>query len=283
MKNILLPTDFSENSWNAIKYAIQLFEDEMCTFHLFNAYTPVVYDLTYVLMRSPAQFGLRDPIRHASKESLNELKLQVLQEFGTNPNHEFETIARFETLVIGVKELIDERHIDLVIMGTKGATGAKEILFGSNTVQIFREIKCPIIAIPSDFEYVSPQNILFPTDLEVEFNAAQLQILKEIAVLQQAKVKAMHVSTGYNLTDGQEQNKVRLKSIFKPVGYEFHDFENMEIGQAIDKFQEAHTVDMLAMINNKHSFFENVFFKNTINQIGFHLSIPFLVIPSKQL
>ena len=283
MKNILLPTDFSENSWNAIKYAIQLFEDELCTFHLFNAYTPVVYDLTYVLMKSPAQFGLRDPIRNASKENLQELKSQILDEFGTNSNHEFETIARFETLVIGVKELIDERHIDLVIMGTKGATGAKEILFGSNTVQIFREIKCPIIAIPSNFVYVKPQNILFPKDLEVEFNATQLHILKEIAVLQRATVNAMHVSTGYDLTDGQERNKVMLDSIFKRVGYEFHDFENMEIALAIDKFQEMHTVNLLAMINNKRSFFENVFFKNTINQIGFHLSIPFLVMPSNPL
>ncbi|MEO5790216.1 MAG: universal stress protein [Gelidibacter sp.] len=46
MKNILLPTDFSNNSWNALRYAIKLFENDHCTFHLFTAYTPVVYDLT---------------------------------------------------------------------------------------------------------------------------------------------------------------------------------------------------------------------------------------------
>lgn len=283
MKNILLPTDFSKNSFNAIKYAIQLYKDELCTFHLFNAYTPIVYDLSYVLLGSPEQFGLRDPIRNASKESLNELKSQISEAFGGNPNHKFETIARFETLIIGVKELIDERHIDLIVMGTKGATGAKEILFGSNTVQIFREVKCPIIAIPSNFEYVTPQNILLPTDLGVEFSELQLHIIKDIAVLHQAKVNVMHVSTGYDLTDEQERNKQMLDSIFMRVGYEFHDFETMEIALAIDKFQEMQNVNLLAMINNKHSFFENIFFKNTINQIGFHLNIPFLVIPSYQL
>lgn len=282
MKNILLPTDFSENSWNAIRYAIQLFENDQCTFHLFNAYTPVVYDLTYVLLASPAQFGLRDPIRDASKASLRELQKRILDEFGTNSNHKYETIARFETLITGIKELIDERHIDLVVMGTKGATGAKKILFGSNTVQVFREIKCPIIAIPSGFDNVVPQEILFPTDLEVNFNDQQLHILKGISVLYNSKINAMHVRTGHGLSEIQEHNKLMLHTLFKNINFEFHDFDDMDIPEAINKFQDEHTVNMLVMINNKQSFFENLFFKDTINQIGFYLNIPFLVIPSKQ-
>ena len=282
MKNILLPTDFSENSWNAIKYAIQLFEKDQCTFHVFNAYTPVVYDLTYMLLASPAQFGLRDPIREASREHLSELETRISDEFGVNPNHTFETIARFETLISGIKELIEERHIDLVVMGTKGATGAKKILFGSNTVQVFSGIKHPIIAIPSNFDYVAPQEILFPTDLEVTFNEEQLHMLKEITVLHHSKINAMHVRTGHGLSAIQENNKLMLQTLFGKMNFEFHDFDDMNIPVAINEFQDAHTVNMLAMINNKQSFFENLFFKDTINQIGFYLNIPFLVIPSKQ-
>lgn len=282
MKNILLPTDFSENSWNAIGYAIQLYEKDQCTFHVFNAYTPVVYDLTYVLLASPAQFGLRDPIRDDSKASLSELRKRIFDEFGTNPNHKFETIARFDTLVSGIKELIEEQHIDIVMMGTKGATGAKKILFGSNTVQVFREIKCPIIAIPSNFEYVAPQEILFPTDLHVSFSETQLHVLKEIAVLHQSTLNAMHVNTGHRLNDAQNQNKEMLQTIFENRNYVFHDVDDMDIPEAINKFQAENPMTMLVMINNKQSFFENLFFKDTINQIGFYLDIPFLVIPSIQ-
>lgn len=281
MKNILLPTDFSDNSLNAIRYAVQLFKNEPCTFHLFNAYTPVVYDLTYVLL-SPAQFGMRDPIRAASQEGLDTLTENILQEFGTNPNHKFETIARFETLIAGIKELIVERHIDLVVMGTKGATGAKKILFGSNTVQVFREIKFPVLAIPANYEYVNPLQILFPTDLGVEFTKEQLQVLREIAKLHTSKINAVHVNSGHGLTEEQARNKALLPNFFKRQSYEFHDVEDMEIPTAINKFQEEHVIDLLVMINNKQSFFENIFFKDTINQIGFYLNIPFLVIPSKQ-
>lgn len=281
MKNILLPTDFSENSWNAIQYAIQLYKDEECTFHLFNAYTPIIYHVEYVLI-NPAQFGLGDAIRDAAQESLSKLRARISKTFKENPNHQFETIARFNALIPGIKELIEERHIDLIVMGTQGATGTKEVLFGSNTVQVFRNIKCPIIAVPSDFEFESPQEILFPTDLEVEYQRTQLDILADIAKFHHSRINAMHVSTGYDLTEAQEDHKLQLEDMFKSSAFLFHDFESMEIADAINNFQVKHKINMLAMINNKHSFFENLFFKNTINQIGFHLNIPFLVIPSER-
>ncbi len=280
MKHILLPTDFSDNSWNAIKYAVQLYKDEKCTLHLFNAYIPIIYHVEYVLIY-PAQFGMGDGMREASLESLNKLVNRISKEFGDNPNHKFETIARFDALISGVKELIDELQIDLVIMGTKGATGAQEILFGSNTVQMFKEVKCPILAIPSDFDYESPLEILFPTDLEVDYKKLPITLLNELADLHNPRINVMHVSTGCDLTESQEKNKLELESIFKSTSYLFHDIEMMDIKEAINKFQIKAKINLLVMINNKHSFFENLFFKSTIHQIGFHLNIPFLVIPLK--
>lgn len=44
MKRILLPTDFSENSWNAIQYAMELYKEDVCTFYLLNAYTPMLIE-----------------------------------------------------------------------------------------------------------------------------------------------------------------------------------------------------------------------------------------------
>lgn len=277
MKNILLPTDFSENSWNAIKYAIQLYKNETCTFHLFNAYTPIIYHVEYVLV-NPAQFGLGDAVRDASLVSLDKLVQRIDKKFGDNPKHKFETIARFDALISGVKELIQERDIDLIVMGTQGATGAKEVLFGSNTVQVFKNVKCPILAIPSNFEYESPLEILFPTDLEVDYKMTQINLLKQIAESHHSRVNVMHVSTGYDLTDLQQKNKLELESMFKSAAYLFHDVEVMDIDEAINIFQNKAKINLLVMINNKHSFFENLFFKSTISQIGFHLSVPFLII-----
>lgn len=281
MKHILLPTDFSDNSWNAIKYAIKLFKEETCIFHVLNTYTPIIYNVEYVL-GYPAQFGLGDVIRTNSQGNLKELVARIAKEFPNNPKHKFETLARFDTLISGIKEFMVKHTTHVIVMGTKGATGAKEILFGSNTVHVFKEITCPIIAIPSGFEYENPHEVLFPTDLEVDYKETQLSLLKEIADSHHSRINVMHVSTGYDLTAAQISNKLELESLFKNLSFLFHELKSIDIRDAINQFQIKAKINLLVMINNKHSFFENLFFQSKLNQIGFHLNIPFLVLPSNQ-
>jgi len=279
MKHILLPTDFSQNSWNAIKYAIELFKDEACTFYLLNTYTPVIYHVEYVL-GYPAQFGLGDAIRNTAQENLKTMVTKISNTFEENPKHKFQTMARFDTFISGLKDFLETHTIDMIVMGTKGATGAQEILFGSNTVHAINGLKCPILAIPAKFTYESPHEILFPTDLELAYNNSQLRILKDIADSHHSRVNAMHISEGYDLTEDQKKNKTDLELMFKNTAYLFHNIKSRNISEAINDFQIKHKINLLAMINNKHNFFENLFFKNTINQIGFHLKVPFLVIPA---
>lgn len=280
MKQVLLPTDFSENSWNAIIYAIQLFKNEECTFHLLNTYTPAVYHLEYAIGH-PELFGLVDAVRNTSRSNLYSIVSKISSEVTKNKKHTFQTHAKFDTLLSGVRKSIETLDIDIIVMGTKGATGAKEVLFGSNTVHIFKEIKCPVLAIPSSFAYEAPHEILFPTDLDAIYKHSNLKILEEIVLSNNARLNTMHVSTGYDLTEKQERNKNKLESMFKHSAFLFHEIKTMDITHAINEFQVKHKINLLVMINNKHSFFENLFFKNTINQIGFHLNVPFLVIPSK--
>lgn len=281
MRHILLPTDFSDNSWNAIKYAIKLFKDQACVFVLLNTYTPVIYNVEYVL-GYPAQFGLGDVMRDTSQENLKELVAKITEEFPDNSKHKFETLSRFDTLISGIKEFMNKHTTHVIVMGTKGATGAKEILFGSNTVHVFKEIKCPVLAIPSNFEFENPHEILFPTDLEVSYRDTQLNLLKEIAISHNSRVNAMHVSTGYEFTEAKTNNKLELESIFKNISFLFHEIKSMDVTEAINEFQIKSKINLLVMINNKHSFFENLFFQSKLKQIGFHLTIPFLVIPSDQ-
>ena len=280
MKHILLPTDFSDNSWNAIIYAIKLFKNEDCTFHLLNTYTPAIYRLDYVI-GYPEQFGLVDAVRNTSRRNLYDMVSRISSEFPKNGKHNFRTHAKFDTMVSGVRESVDNLNIDLIVMGTKGATGAKEVLFGSNTVHVFKNIKCPILAIPSGFEYEKPLEILFPTDLNVDYNRFQIDILKHIVITNTSRVNALHVSEGRDLSSKQKNNQFALEAQFKEGSYLFHHFKSMNVTTAIDTFQLKSKINLLAMINNKHSFFENLFFKSTVNQIGFNLPVPFLVIPSK--
>ncbi len=279
MKRVLIPTDFSENAWNALKYAVHLFKDAACKFYLLNTYTPVIYHLDYVDI-NPAQFMLEDPVRENSEMCLKELKSKIQNEI-KNPEHEFECKAAFNTLIHEIKDSVSDLNIDLIVMGTKGATGAREILFGSNTVHVFKGVSCPVLAVPESFEFEKPMALLFPTDYMVEFTREQIQPILDIAKLHHSQINIMHVFYGEELTEVQERNKETLTSYFEGLSLQVHDVSNKIIGEAISDFQIRFPITMLVMANNKHSFFENLFFRSRINQIGFHLNIPFLVVPTK--
>ena len=278
MKKILLPTDFSKNSLNAIRYAVQLFKNEKCVFYIMNTYTPTIYFVEFLPL-SP-ESGMSDVVRVNLLKDLDEIRDKLIAEFH-NPNHTFETIAEFNTLVLEIEQIVKERSIDYIVMGTKGATGAKEILFGSNTVHVLKNAKCPVLAIPSEFDFETPHEILFPSDFGIDFVDKHVKPILNIAEAHNSRVNILNVSTGYELTSKQENNKKKLESYFKGTAHVFHSFSYQEVSEAINKFQLKTRVNLLVMINNKHSFFENLFFKSTINQIGFHLNLPFLVIPSK--
>lgn len=277
MKKILLPTDFSENSYNAIQYAVQLFADEECTFYLLNTYTPVLYDNEY-LVYSATQPTLTEIYKKNSVNGLNRVLRKVKKHF-SNEKHEFKKISSFNLLNDEIKKIVKEKEIDLIVMGTKGATGADEILFGTHTVHAMKKSACPLLAIPSHYEFKSPKEILFPTDYE-EGVDDQLGLLQEIVKHHRASIHFLHVYFGPSLNPSQEKSKKDLGKIFKNNGHHFYSIAEKSLTRAIYDFQEENPVDLLVMMNNKHSFFENLLFRPVISDIGFHVKVPFLVIPS---
>lgn len=277
---ILLPVDFSDNSWNAIKYALQLFRNEECTFYILNVYTPIIYNMEY-MMSSSNIYDLEEITRKRSINGLDEIKERILNE-NNNTRHSLETISSFNSLTSEINELVREKEISLIVMGTKGATGANQILFGSNTIHALKNATCPFLAIPDNFEFEKMTSILFTTDYEISYDASQINTILEIVNTDNAILNVLNVSYGYELSENQENCKSILESYLNKVNTIYHSVPDKDLQEAINDFQLENKIDMLIMINNKHSFFENVFFKSIIKQIGFHLNVPFLVLPTKK-
>jgi nucleotide-binding universal stress UspA family protein len=176
--------------------------------------------------------------------------------------------------------MVEKEGADLVVMGTQGATGAKEILFGTHTVHVIKQVHCPVIVVPSGFEYETPKEILFPTDYEVAYGKLQLQVLLEIAKLHSSSVEVIHISAGYELSDVQEKNRKKLGKLLGKTSYLFHDLPSQEIITAINTFQQKTQVNFLVMVRNKHTFLERLFIEPVVKKIAFHVTIPFMVIPA---
>lgn len=274
MVRILLPTDFSDNSFQAIQYALKLYKEAECTFFLLHTYTPAVYQTEY-LLGSPGQIGLGDVLQESSMSQLEELKMKLDNK---NPKHHFIVHSAFNTLVGEISDMIDAENIDLIVMGTQGATGLQEILLGTNTVHVIKQAKCPVIAVPPNFEYEAPKEILFPTDYEISYDKERMEPLLALVQKYNSRINVLHVRASYELNPLQEKNKAQLEGLLKDTAL-FHEVPDSEIITAINQFQGKNRTNLLVMMQNKHSFIERMFLEPVIKKIGFHITIPFMVFP----
>lgn len=274
MTNILLPTDFSANALSAIDYTLKLYQHETCTFYLLNS--------TNVKASRISSFSnklLTTMIDNAKKDVLK-LKEQV-ESTNANSKHHFEVIVSLESLDDAIETCVQKYIIDLVAMGTKGATGAKEVLFGSNTTKIFKKVKsCPILAIPIDYEFTAPRQIAFPSDFNRYCDAKELHYLKKLAGLYDSKIRIIHINEKELLNENQENNLTILKEYLRNHKHSFHLIPSYASKEtSIHDFIEELGIDMLAMVNYSHSFIDSILREPVIKKIAFHLKVPFLVIP----
>jgi nucleotide-binding universal stress UspA family protein len=281
MKRILLPTDFSENAYNAISYAVQLYKDIKCKFYILHTYTPVSISAGR-MVDNYSSFDLQDITKETAERKLKGIEDRLKTEFN-NANHTFITMVSFNTLTSEMVEVVKKKEIEFVIMGTKGATGAKEIFIGSNTMQTIKNLKCPVIAIPSGFKYEKPSEILFPTDYKIHKANKYLSLIKELCENNNnnSKLHILNVSQDISLKEKQEQTETFLDDFFKETTHLFHNTENQDLVKAIITFKKTYKINFLIMVHNEHNLFENLFFKPVVNQMVYHTNIPFLVIPSE--
>ena len=278
MKRILLPTDFSENAYNAIAYALQLYKNETCEFYLLHTYTPAFVSAGSMI-DSYSALTLQKVAQENAEKKLNSLKEKLDDNFN-NSKHSFTTVASFNMLISEMKRITEENAIDLVIMGTQGATGAKEIFLGTHTMYSIKKMKIPVLAVPANFGYEEPKEILFPTDYKVQKDNRYLDLIKEICETHISRLHILNAYYGTPLSDEQEGTKEFLDVFFGTNAHLFHIAEGTDVLGAVEKFQIKNKINFMVMVHNKHSFLENILFKPVINQVVYHTNVPFLVIPS---
>ncbi|WP_422081832.1 universal stress protein [Ulvibacterium sp.] len=276
MKRIVLPTDFSENSYNAIDYALNLFKEEECSFYLLHVFSPSIYYEEREFY-DDRKMPLDDTNQIDSLRQLNGLHERILKKF-ENPKHIFVPHSTLGFLVDEIRALIKKEKIDLVVMGTKGATGAKEVLLGTNTVDVIKKVERPVIAVPSTYPFSAPKNILFPTDYEIDYQKTQLSELLNIAQRYTSAVHILHIGASSGLNGQQLTNKAKLQQIANGNSL-FYELPNDDTIEGIYTFQAKNPMDFLIMIQNKHTFLERLFVKSIVRKIGFAITIPFMVIP----
>lgn len=279
MKRILFPTDFSDASNKAFIYALKLadaFKAEVITLH--------AYELPQ-LHYGGLPNTLKDVYDSIELESFENYKDQIplLREIAEKNNlgHiKINNILKHGDLIWAIKEVVKNEKIDYVVMGTKGATGLKETFLGSNAGSVITEVSNYVISVPEESEYNGINNIVFTTQFNEEDKKALKKVL-ELAKLFNAKVHCLYVKTKKtNVNDVVIQD---WKFLFKDEPVEFHIMEDENVQQTILNFTNAYEIDLLAMLNYKRGFFEELFRQSLTQKLSYHLQVPLLAIHKEML
>lgn len=277
MKKVLIPTDFSDNSKDAIAFAIELFKDIPCTFYILNTYDVLPMG-SYHSIQNYADVELLQTLNDTSTTELH--KIQVLLSTATNSNHVFKTLSKAGDLRVVVKEIVETEHINLVVMGTAGASGLKEYLFGSNTVSIINTLlKCPVIAVPKGYKYKDLKKIDFATNLKYVYTNKALSTISEILQLHNLNIEILHIKKEKELNEYQQEALTFLKKYFKNSGLKYKEvaYSTDSIADSITSYCRDQNVDMICLANYKHSLFEKLLHEPVISKVGFHTEVPLLV------
>lgn len=274
-KRILVPTDFSRNALNALRYAIDLFASRSCEFYLLNVYQVSGYSIDSMMVPEPGEPHY-ESAKEASEAGLAKL-LEQIKLHGENPSHTFHTLSTFNSLVYGIKNVIAKKDIDLIVMGTRGATDADDIIFGTNTVHVMEGIQeCPVLAVPDSYRYSPPREIVFPTDFRLGYKRSELNHLLEIARVHEAVIRVLHIQSEPELNRDQKANRELLKGILEAVPHEFHTLSDLKVHKGIGAFVASRNSDMIVFMNRKHSFLSKILSKPLVKELGYHYQIPIL-------
>lgn len=276
MRKIVVPTDFSDNAYNALKYACEIFKYERSDIYIIHAFADEVYQLGNITERSILD-KRKDEVEQKTAAAMAELMSRI-KEYAPNPKHKYTSIAAFGSLIDEVNDLVERENIDIVVMGTRGAANDRSTTFGSNTLNVMKYVQCLVLAIPEDYGYHPPKELLFPSNYLIPYKRRELKLLCELTGSFRSTIHMLYIDPMKKLSLRQEDNRDFLKAGLRKAKLVFETTPEKDKTIAITKYIVHQNIDMLIMVNTRHSHLEDLLLPSTLNKIGLHLKIPFLVL-----
>lgn len=259
MNTVIVPVDFSETSFNAARYAIQLL-----TGH---------YGVNMILHHVYEKPEQADEVKikleqlNADLRKIGIVKTEILAEEGDDFITELEKLAR-------------HRHADLVIMGITGRSSISQSLIGSNALEMLNTKACPVLIIPSDCKYSDLKNVLLTSDFkDVVANTPSVPI-REFLKAFHPKLYIVNVDSEHYvaLTEETQSEKAKLKEMFNDLNPEFYFLGLNDVDEGISQFSEDRDIDLVIIIHKDQSIFSKLFVKSRTKKLVYQSRIPVLAV-----
>ena len=269
MQKILVPCDFSEQSLNAFRLATDLADQTKGEVHLLHVIeVPVMHDS--LLM--PTLSFEATLLKELSDNAETQFK-KLTADFPTETPVLTKNV--FGNTSVMILDYIIEHHIDLVVMGTKGASGLRELLIGSNAERIVRRSSCPVITVRTYEKLRNIKNIVFPNSLEEE----QEDLVEHVKVLQgflKASLHIVWINTPGNFTS-DSITLIKLKDFAKKFGlkdYTLNIFNDKYEESGVINFSHTIHADMIAMGTHGRKGLNHIISGSVAEDVVNHIDCP---------
>lgn len=271
LKNILFPTDFTKDADQAFQYAVEVASKTGAHIHLLHA------------VEEPYDFAVRVEETVQELTELAEEKLtNIITDIRESETYGKLSVSRqikrgkpYRMIMNSIKDL----NIDLIIMGTKGESSLKRILYGNVTSKVILDSPVPILTVPANSKKPYLDRFIFATDLRSK-DLKSLQTTVNLARLLQAEVCVFHVSSENN-----EENKVRFhefeKEVLQSVKYEKLNFQHViaeRFTQGLSGYINENPVSLVVITRYKKVFLKTMLWANATQELTYHTHVPMLVL-----
>lgn len=242
MKKILVPCDFSEQAINAFRLALDIAHSKSEVHLLHVVELPVMHD-TVLMPVLTFEETLLQELRDKAETEFAAIKKKHVKE-----GHKIVTKVEFGATARMILDYLPAHEIDLVIMGTKGASGVRELVIGSNAEKIVRGASCPVIAVKKYTESSSIKNIVFPNTLDQD----QEDLVMKVKDLQHFFKATLHI-VWINTPGNFASDTITLKRLedfvkrFMIKDYTLNVFNDPYEESGVINFTHHIKADMIAM------------------------------------
>ena len=273
MEKILVTTDFSTNSKDGLRFAIQLASQhkfELTFFHSYYIMQPTSW--------SNATFAAYEK-REAEKiqKNLNLFVNDVYKRMNVSPG-KIKCVIRSSVLTdSNIREYAQENKFSFICISTRGAGKLKKI-FGTNTSNLINHSTVPVIAVPHDYRTSKIKSILYASDLVNLEN--ELKKVIDFAKPLKASVELLHFNSPAEIITDSKIIETAVKKFSKydvKLHLENANPVNTLISNIESAIQKSKPSMLIMFTQQNRTIFEKIFLSSKSSEYSFNAKVPLLV------
>lgn len=273
MKTIIVPTDFSPVSLNAVNFAADMAMSIDASLLLLNVYNiPVSYSDVPIVLVSVEE------MKKSSETQLAALKDKILHI--TSGKLKVYTESRMGNTVDELEDLCKHILPFAVVMGAKGKTGVEKLVFGSTTLSAIKHLTWPVICVPPGKEYGNGiKKIGFACDFKQVVETTPVNFIKQIVKEFNAELHILNVDyKEKHFKPETPEQSFLLHNLLEEVKPQYHFINNADIEDGINDFSESNNLDLVIAIPKKHKLLDGIFKSSSTKQLVFQSHIPVMCV-----